>query len=105
MYILNDPNNTPLRKQLEKGVIKNTSTEKFAQFIEKQQWQTPLSVKFQTFGLCKKYLYSELFCSVFSHIRTEYGVSLLIQSECPKMLTKITPNTGPKCSKKLNFEK
>ena len=40
------------------------------------------------------YPYSESFWSAFSHIRTKYGVSLRIQSECGKMRTRITPNTG-----------
>ena len=40
--------------------------------------------------------YSELVCSVFSRIRTEYGeisVSLRVQSKCGKIRTRITPNT------------
>ena len=42
----------------------------------------------------KKCPYSELFWSVFSRIRTEYGysISLRIHSECGKIRTKITPN-------------
>ena len=42
---------------------------------------------------------SELFWTAFSRIRTEsgeirrYGVSLRIQSECGRILTRITPNT------------
>ena len=38
--------------------------------------------------------YSEFFWSVFSFIRTEYGeiLSLCIQSECGKILTRKTPN-------------
>ena len=43
--------------------------------------------------LRKKCPYSELFWSAFSRLRTEYGVSLRIQSECGKMRTRITPNT------------
>ena len=39
--------------------------------------------------LCKKYPYSELFWSTFSHIRNECG--LCIQSKCGKTQTKITP--------------
>ena len=48
--------------------------------------------------LCNKYLYSELFWSALSRIRTEYGktrrygVSLNMQSKCGKMPTRITPN-------------
>ena len=34
----------------------------------------------------------ELFWSAFSHIRTEYGEKLRIQSECGKMRIRITPN-------------
>ena len=48
------------------------------------------------FALREKCLYSELFWSVFSRIRTEYGeilVCLRIQSECGKIRTRITPNT------------
>ena len=40
--------------------------------------------------------YSELFWSVFSRIRIEYGeiqISLRIQSECGKIRTRISPNT------------
>ena len=37
--------------------------------------------------------HSGLFLSVFSRIRTEYGISLRIQSECGKIRTRITPNT------------
>ena len=46
--------------------------------------------------LRKKCLYSELFWSVFSRIRTDYGeiwISLRIQSECGKISSRITPNT------------
>ena len=46
-------------------------------------------------ALCKKCLYSELFWTVFSRIRAEYGetgVSLPIQTECWKIRTRITPN-------------
>ena len=49
------------------------------------------------FSLRKKCLYSELFWSAFSRIRTEYGetpVSLRIQIKGGKMWTRITPNTG-----------
>ena len=52
---------------------------------------------FIAFTLRKTFPYSELFWSVFSRIRTEqerHGVSLRIQSECDKMRTRITPNTG-----------
>ena len=45
------------------------------------------------FSLRKKCPYSELFWSAFSRIRTEYEVSLRIQSECGKMQTRIIPNT------------
>ena len=51
---------------------------------------------FQWTTLREKCLYSELFWSLFSRIRTEYGrygVTLRIQSECRKMRTGITPNT------------
>ena len=41
----------------------------------------------------KKCPYSELFWAVFSCIRTKYGVSLRIPSECGKMRPRITPNT------------
>ena len=41
--------------------------------------------------LRKKCPYSELFWSAFSRIRTEYGVSLRIQSECGKMRKKCGP--------------
>ena len=46
-------------------------------------------------SLREKCPYSELFWSVFSRIRTEYGeiLSLLIPSECEKTRTKKTPNT------------
>ena len=51
----------------------------------------------KTVTLRKKRPYSELFLSVFSRIRAEYGeryaVSLRIQSECGKIRTRITPNT------------
>ena len=56
-------------------------------------------------ALHKKCLYTKLFWSVFSHIRTEcgeillfglnmerYSVSLRVQSECGKMWTRVTPN-------------
>ena len=43
--------------------------------------------------LRKKCLYSELFWSVFSRIRTEYEVSLRIQSKCLKLRTRVIPNT------------
>ena len=44
-------------------------------------------------SLRKKCLYSELFWSAFSRIRTEYGeISLRIQSECRKIRTRTTPN-------------
>ena len=46
-----------------------------------------------TTPLREKYPYSELFWSVFSRIRTEYGVSLRIPSEFRKIRTRITPNT------------
>ena len=42
----------------------------------------------QMLSLCKMGPYSELFWSVFSCIRTEYG-----ESECWKIRTRITPNT------------
>ena len=42
----------------------------------------------------KKCPHSELFWSTFSCIRTEYSVSLRIQSGCAKMRTRITPNTN-----------
>ena len=41
-------------------------------------------------------LYSELFWSAFSRIRTEYGemrISLRLHTQCEKMWTRITPNT------------
>ena len=47
-------------------------------------------------ALREKRPYSELFCSVFSRIWTEYGeilLSLRIQSKCGKMWNRITPNT------------
>ena len=37
--------------------------------------------------------YSKFFWSVFSHIWSEYGVNLRIQSECGKMRTRRIPNT------------
>ena len=51
-----------------------------------------LSVKWCDTSLRKKCTYSELFWSLFSSIRTEYG-ELRIQSECGKIQTRITPNT------------
>ena len=47
------------------------------------------------YSVRKKCPYSELFWSIFSRIRTEYGysVSLRILSECGKKRTRITPNT------------
>ena len=51
------------------------------------------SSNFKSKSLRKKCLYSVLFWSAFSRIRTEYSVSLRIQSECAKMRTRITPNT------------
>ena len=42
--------------------------------------------------LREKYPYSELFWSVFSCIRTEYG-EIRMQSKCRKIRTRITPNT------------
>ena len=44
-------------------------------------------------SLREKCPYSELFWSAFSRIRTEYSVSLRIQSECGKIWTRISPNT------------
>ena len=44
-------------------------------------------------SLREKCSYSELFWSVFSRIRTEYGEILRIQYECRKMRTRIIPNT------------
>ena len=43
--------------------------------------------------LRKRCPYLELFWSAFSRIRTEYGVSLQIQSKCGKIRTGITLNT------------
>ena len=42
--------------------------------------------------LRRKCPYSELFWSAFSRIWTEYSVSLRIQLESGKILTRITPN-------------
>ena len=50
-------------------------------------------MKLQTLKLREKCPYSQLFWSAFSRIRTEYEVSLRIQSKCGKMRTRITPNT------------
>ena len=47
-----------------------------------------------TYALRKKCPYSKLFWSAFSRIRTEYFVSLRIQSECGKMWNRITLNAG-----------
>ena len=66
--------------------------------------------------LREKCPYSEFFWSVFSRIRTEYGVSLRIQSECGKIRTRKTPNTDTfhvvqmtgfymKCNTGLNWVK
>ena len=41
-----------------------------------------------------KWPYSELFCSVFSRIRTEYRELLRIQSVCGKIRTRKNPNTA-----------
>ena len=66
------------RCAVRKGVFRN-----FAKFIGKHL------CKILFFNsLREKCLYSELFWSAFSRIRTEY----LIESECGKMLTRITPN-------------
>ena len=50
----------------------------------------------KTVNTREKCMYSELFWSGFSSVRTEYGeiriVSLCIRSECGKMRTRITPN-------------
>ena len=56
-------------------------------------------------ALREKCPYSELFWSLFSGIRTEYGEILHIQSKCGKMRTRITPNTDTfnaviKCKRK-----
>ena len=42
----------------------------------------------------KKCPYLDLFWSAFPLIRTEYGVSLSIPSECGKIRARITPNTN-----------
>ena len=50
---------------------------------------------FSTWGLLrKKCPYLDLFWSAFPLIRTEYGVSLSIPSECGKIWARITPNTN-----------
>ena len=58
-------------------------------------------------SLREKSSYLEFFWSVFSRIQTEYGetnfVSLRIQSECRKMRTRKTPNTGTLSSRILLF--
>ena len=59
-------------------------------FVEK--WKLTPPHKHLCTSLHKQCPYSELFWFAFSLIRTEYGVSLRIQSECGKMRT----NTNPK---------
>ena len=56
------------------------------------------TLKKQSYTLCEKCPYSDLFWSAFSRNRTEYFVSLRIQSECGKIWTRITPNTDILCS-------
>ena len=57
-------------------------------------WKTQLlSPCFQYNTLRESCPYSEFFWSAFFCIRTEYSVSLCIQSECSKMRTRKTPNT------------
>ena len=60
----------------------------FSTYLNKQNQQ---KIKWNTLReMCPCW---EFFWFVFSRIRTEYGVSLRIQSECRKIRTRITPNT------------
>ena len=74
-------------------------------YIKLHGGNNDISLKFAKFGqagtLPEKCLYSELFWSVFSRIRTEYGDILCISLDSVRMLE----NTDPKNSEYVHFSR